>query len=243
MKPALDPWGDAKIETEATGSADYDLHSVGENLPSAQSLVTNSLRQAIIAGHLKPGTNLKVRTLAAQLGVSTMPVRQALSVLQSEGYISHEHHRAFRVIPATLKEAETLYLLRVRLEPLAAELVAAHHTDADLRLLCDLAARMDAPVEQDDFERYALRDWAFHDAVYAVSRRPRLIEFIQQARRAALRYRRLYDAKHRSRAEMRQTQSEHLALVEAVARHDAATAGQMIAAGLNRWISGLREEL
>jgi DNA-binding GntR family transcriptional regulator len=219
------------------------LRPVTQEHQTIQELVVERLREAIVSGQLRPGDKLKARDLAAELEVSTMPVRQALSTLEAEGYISHTPHRSYTVIPATAPEAHTIFLIRVRLEPLASELVAAERTEGDLATLRHLVSRVGDAVERDDFEGFRQADWVLHDALNEACRRPRLIKLIQDVRQSALRYRHLYDVGHQSPEEMRQTQSEHLAMMEAIAAHEKHTAGEMIAAGLHRWIKGLLEEL
>lgn len=217
------------------------LLPITSDVQSTQSIVLRQLREAMISGRIKAGDKLTVRDLAQQLGVSTMPVRQALSTLEAEGYIQHNHHRAFEVPPLSLEEVETIYLTRVRLEPLAAELVAQQHSDSDLALLQTLVTRVDDAISAHDFDKFLKADWALHDGLYNLTRRPRLLKLIQEIRRGAMRYRDLYNIGHQAVEEMAQTQSEHRAMLNAITNQDADTAGKMIAAGLHRWVAGLRE--
>jgi DNA-binding GntR family transcriptional regulator len=219
------------------------LKPINENRQTVQDLVLDSIRKAIIAGQLRPGRRLTVQELASELGVSTMPVRHALSVLEVEGYITHTPHRAFEVASTSAEEAETIYLIRVRLEPLAAELVAARHAEEDVKHLRSLCDEIEEAIEKNDFDLFLKRDGALHDALYEGCRRAQLAKLIEDVRHSAQRYRHLYNLGHQSQAEMRQTQSEHRQLIQAIAGNDPHLAGQMIAAGLHRWIRGLLEVL
>ncbi len=224
-------------------ASENPLQPISENRQTVQDLVLERMRQAIIAGHLKPGERMTVQELASELGVSTMPVRHALSVLEVEGYIIHSPHRGFEIAPATADEAETIYLIRVRLEPLAAELVAAHHSPENIKTLRYWIDQIDDAIEKNDFDAFQRLDSALHDALYEACTRPQLIKLIQDVRRSAQRYRHLYNLGHQSRDEMRQTQSEHRRLLKAIENGDPHLSGQMIAAGLHRWIRGLLDVL
>ena len=219
------------------------LSPIDENRQTMQDIVLDRVRQAIISGHLKPGERLTVQELASELAVSTMPVRHALSVLEVEGYIIHAPHRAFEIAPATADEAETIYLIRVRLEPLAAELVAVHHSADVLKQLRSLTDQIDDAIEVNDFDLFLRLDSALHDALYEACKRPQLIKLIQDVRRSAQRYRHLYNLGHQSKDEMLYTQGEHRRLLKAIENGDPHLSGQMIASGLHRWIRGLLEVL
>ena len=224
------------------GRPDDHLRSVTPDLQSVEEVVLERLREAIVSGQLAPGEKLRIRNLSEVLGVSTMPVRRALATLELEGFVSHEAHRSYEVIPATMEEAHTIYLIRVRLESLAAELVAAERTEQDLTLLQELLMPGDLAAEQGNFEAFRRADSALHEALNQACRRPRLIQLVEEMRRSARRYQYLYDVTHRSPEEMRQTQSEHRRLVQALAERDGQSAAEMVAAGMHRCFGGLREE-
>jgi DNA-binding GntR family transcriptional regulator len=75
------------------------------------------LRRSILAGALAPGRELSLRELAEMLGVSIIPVREALRSLESEGLVLTRPGRSARVAPLDLAELQSLYRLRRRLEP------------------------------------------------------------------------------------------------------------------------------
>jgi DNA-binding GntR family transcriptional regulator len=97
--------------------------------------VLDSLRQAIIAGRLAPGSRLIERELTDMLGVSRTVVREALRQLESEGLIAIVPHRGPIVRELSLDEARDLYSIRAVLEGFAARLFAEKATDTQIATL------------------------------------------------------------------------------------------------------------
>lgn len=93
--------------------------------PTAQEAVLVELRARILRGELPPGTALRQEVLAASLGVSRVPVREALRMLESEGHVAYAAHRGYRVAELSLADLEELYALRGLLEDHLAGLAMA----------------------------------------------------------------------------------------------------------------------
>ena len=87
--------------------------------------VYQSLREWIVRGDLEPGEKLKDKELAAQLGVSRTPVREALRKLENEGLVETSANRWTKVAPITIQDAERIYPIIQKLEELA--LILAFH--------------------------------------------------------------------------------------------------------------------
>ncbi len=109
---------------------------------SVSAQVTSELRRSIVSGDLAPGQNLSLRKLADQLGVSFIPVRDALKVLESEGLISNPPGRSATVAPLDLEELHAIYRIRRRLEPdmarRAVRGLSDDHLDALYQVATDL---------------------------------------------------------------------------------------------------------
>src|ERR1700684_2801725 len=86
--------------------------------------VLQQVRSEIISGHSPPGAMYSVPNLAAALGVSTTPVREALLELARNGLIEPMRNRGFKVVSPTLEELRELFEVRELLEVRAAELLA-----------------------------------------------------------------------------------------------------------------------
>jgi len=86
--------------------------------------IHQSLREAILAGDHAPGARLKLSALACDLGVSTTPVREAISRLEKVGLVDVVPYVGPKVRAATPAEAADLFDVRIALEGLAARLAA-----------------------------------------------------------------------------------------------------------------------
>jgi DNA-binding GntR family transcriptional regulator len=103
------------------------------------------LRRSILSGALAPGRELSLRELAEMLGVSIIPVREALRSLEGEGLVVTRPGRSARVAPLDLGELQGLYRLRRRLEPEIAQRSCRLLSDAELGRLEREAVGFGAP--------------------------------------------------------------------------------------------------
>jgi DNA-binding GntR family transcriptional regulator len=109
---------------------------------TAYEHVRATLRTAILDRTLPAGMRLVQSELAAQLGVSTTPVREALRDLATEGLVLFDAHRGAVVRPLDIDEVREIYELRMALEPLMVARVVERITDEQLARAEELAARM-----------------------------------------------------------------------------------------------------
>jgi DNA-binding GntR family transcriptional regulator len=101
-------------------TAEGQVRSVAAANASAVDLVTAEIRRAVLTGALAPGSNFSIRDLAAQLGVSHIPIREALRRLESQGLIILRQARSASVAPLSTSDLEAIYRLRYVVElPLA----------------------------------------------------------------------------------------------------------------------------
>src|SRR5579862_7591453 len=91
---------------------------------SSPHRIYEEIRNKIINGDLPPGTRLRERELADELGVSRVPVREALPYLQADGFITLESHRGAIVTELTLRDVRELFDVRLGVEVYAARLAA-----------------------------------------------------------------------------------------------------------------------
>jgi DNA-binding GntR family transcriptional regulator len=132
--------------------------------PTLREHATEAIRRAILSGGLRPGERLREEALAAQLGISRGPLREAVRALEQEGLVRSEPHRASYV--ATLAEDEVweVYRVRAEVEAIAARRVAQVVAEdaAQLRPYTDLLAQLRRAVEMGDLPALAAADLAFH---------------------------------------------------------------------------------
>lgn len=127
--------------------------------------VAQELRIAILRGDLTPGSRIKQEHLAAQLGVSREPVRQALLLLQREGLVHAQPNRGASVAPLDSQLISDVYGLREALET-AAVATLARSSRFDVRPFRDLIARGRVAVRQRDFRALVDLDMSFHTSLY-----------------------------------------------------------------------------
>lgn len=123
------------------------------------------LRERIVEGSLKPGSTINQERLAADLGLSITPLREALRRLEAEGLVALSAHKIVRVMPLSRRELYELALTRGQLDPLAAALAATEATDQEAESIVGLAAQ---PGSLDVRGRLTLHR-RFHVAIYAAS--------------------------------------------------------------------------
>jgi DNA-binding GntR family transcriptional regulator len=134
-------------------------------------VVTAELRQRIIDGTLRPGTRLGHEQIAAELGVSHIPVREAILALDKEGWVEHENHRGARVVGITAGDLADDYELRGIVFGLIAGRAVEHATADNLAEFKSLLTAMRGARGFDAFED---ADTSFLKHVQAVADAPRL---------------------------------------------------------------------
>ncbi len=175
------------------------------------------LRQAIVSGELPPGTRLVERELAAQLGVSRTPVREAFRKLEHEGLVGQSGRKSLVVRQLSRDEVREILAIRATLEGLAAELAAEHARPSHLRTFRGLLARMDRAAVSGDTAVLAELNEQFNASLYAAAGSPRLAEMLGSLREQADKFaRRGYEVPGRAAEAVR----EHHRIVEAIAAGD-----------------------
>ncbi len=150
--------------------------------------VADRLRALIIDGQLPPGTILRLAPLAEQLGVSIMPVREAIRLLESESLVVVAPHRGAVVAELSIDDIEETYAIRVALEGLAARHATERLTAADLTDIGGLFELMSRARDANDLASFIAADREFHMRLYASSGRDRLVRMISDLENRSRRY-------------------------------------------------------
>ena len=125
-------------------------------------LVYNQLRAAIVSGRLGQGSVLSQVQLAEQLGISRTPLREALRMLQSEGFIDSAPNQRVRVSTASVAGLEQLYCMRLPLEAVAIRVAVHRMTKEDLSHLRRLLDIMETRRQEGDVEGWHASHREFH---------------------------------------------------------------------------------
>lgn len=144
-----------------------------EMLPNS---VCSLLRQAILKGDFKQGERLVQTELAEQIGVSRMPIREALKTLEMEGLVTLEPHRGAVVRAIKKEDIEEIYELRAILEPLALTKSMLNLSEEDLESLKSYHKKM---KETENGEAYVEYNREFHRLLFSRCESPRLLSFIE----------------------------------------------------------------
>jgi DNA-binding GntR family transcriptional regulator len=163
-----------KETTAATGKA--TLAQVDGPL---NEQVYQRLKWALTIGGYAPGDGLSIRSIAAELDISTMPVREALKRLVSERALTSSANRSFRVPELAPKGIADLFFVRSCLEGIATELATPLLTSRQIDRLDELARSMDAAIEQGNHDQYLLQNYTFHFTIYTAAGNAELVSITE----------------------------------------------------------------
>jgi DNA-binding GntR family transcriptional regulator len=182
--------------------------------------VVQQLREEIVSGALRPGEVIKDAELAARLGVSITPVREALAQLATEGLIEMPPNRAKRVAPLSKRSAVELCVVMRVLSVTAFELGLPRLMFADLEAMRAAHAAMVAAIERGDLPAARVASRTFHDTVIraADNREMRRMLALILARFERL-FRLLVDA-----GSLPDATRSQAAILDAIERHDLSAA-------------------
>lgn len=149
---------------------------------SISDKVANEVREAIQRGELSPGERLVERTLAARLGVSHIPVREALTRLAEEGLVERTPRRGARVAALTEEELAEISSLRIVLEQFVCDRVQAVWSESIEVRLQKIVAAMIAAAERQDVDRMFALDRKFHEELWEIADHKLLLSIASQLR-------------------------------------------------------------
>jgi DNA-binding GntR family transcriptional regulator len=159
---------------------------------SAEEEAYAHLMAEIRSGRMIPGMHIKPEQVAAEIGMSRMPVREAFRRLASEGLLTNRPNRGVVVTSFTADQMEELFEIRSVLEGWAGRLAAQRIRSHDLEELHDLADRMGRA--RGDLDELVRRHWAFHDYICGLAGRLRLLREIERLHTTVEPYLRLWFA-------------------------------------------------
>ena len=178
-----------------------------------------TLRQWITVGRFLPGERLKIRNVAADLGVGQMPVRAALQRLAAQGALVNVPNAGVAVPRLSLPEFDDLLQMRMLLEGEAAERGAARMDTTGLKAMTRLCQRMDKALLKRDNEGYLAANEDFHVMLYKTSGSPLLFELVDTLwLKAGPISNQLFDAPQASAV----LNDAHADLIKSLARRDSA---------------------
>lgn len=195
------------------------------------SSVYEQLRMDILNGRLKPGSKLRLQHLGKDYGVGNSPLREALNRLTSNGLVTREENKGFRVSPANIDELLELIRTRCWLEETALrESIATGDVDWEERVVISFHRlnKLENTIDSSQMRRSA--DWEtahsdYHIALLSACRSDILLDFCRQLHERTLRYRSLVEVvEYRDIHEC----TEHRKIQDAVLARDVEKAVEML---------------
>lgn len=203
---------------------------------SLRDYVYASIRDSIVTVKLEPGRMLYENELADMLGVSRTPIREAIRLLASEQLIEVLPQKGTRIALISQRKVNEVQFIREQLETGAFQLAAtlwdpiAHQSIK--REIEEIMLNQQAAAQANDLVRFFELDERFHHAVMMVTGNETLLTIIAQMRAHLNRVRYLSLQKHHH---MDRIIQEHVGLLEAIERNDAAASIQLLRAHIGRF--------
>lgn len=193
--------------------------------PSLVDRAYDTIRRRILDNVYQPGAQSLEGDLAAELGISRTPLREALIRLQNEGLIEIIPRHGMRVLPVSPMDMKEIFEVLTALESCAVELVARRKlSSSELKPLVDATRNMTRALKAKNLEAWAQADESFHTYLIEAAGNRLLVDAIQQYRDRAHRAL-MFSLRLRSKLEI--SAKEHMALVDKLRDGDAIGAVQV----------------
>lgn len=213
------------------------MNNLAAPTPVASQRIADHVREQILGGRLPPGTRIRQDDLAAELGASRLPVREALRILHTRGLVTLEANRGAWVTQLDRDDCELSYEIRERLEPLLLRRSMRHLDEADL---AELDALQDAIEASTDHEEFLVLDRRLHWATYRRAEATELQAIIERLWDTTQHYRRAFtylSGTHRRWI----INAEHRLLLQSLRDGDAVEAERVLTMHIRRTRIELRQ--
>ena len=193
------------------------------------------LRRSIRSGQWPPGTPIRQEALAIELGVSRVPVREALKILEGEGQVTYAPHKGYVVAEFDTTELQEIYRIRDVLEDEAVRQAVPRLTEEDFERMRSAMIAMEK-TDSADVNGLTEHNRRFHQALFEAADMPRLLNFIRILRDWSDAYRAMV---YNDPELLSETWDEHRAIFEACREKDTATVVHLLGAHRSRTVRGL----
>lgn len=201
--------------------------SEGMAYTTKQEFVYRTLRRAILRCELAPGQRLPTKEIANRLGVSLIPVREALQLLQSEGLVENIPHVGAAVARISGSSVVEVFTLLEGLETVAGREAARRMPPEDVDALAGLLAEMDAAVEEGRYEIWGELNTRLHLSIASSTGMPVLREMTERVFDLWYRVQRCF-AREVLVQRVLQSQEEHHAILRALRDRDEAELERLV---------------
>jgi DNA-binding GntR family transcriptional regulator len=181
--------------------------------------VADYLREGIIAGRFPRGARLKQQEIASLLNTSITPVREALKLLEAEGYVSGDNYRGAVVAPFDMDASAEVLNLRILLETQLVRGAVENATGQDIAELRVMAGEFASAFDAGDNEGARAANYRFHHRMFEIARMPQTLHFVQ-----ILWARYPFDLINRLKGRVSRAADEHDEMLKAIIGSDASAA-------------------
>ncbi|MGJ7905007.1 GntR family transcriptional regulator [Actinopolyspora sp. H202] len=208
--------------------------------PTTQQFVLDELRRAILSRELAPNQPIRQDSVAHELGVSRVPLREALKTLEAEGQVVYRPHRGYTVAELSLADLLEVYRLRELLETEASLVSATKADEADSATVrAELRAVAEAATNDDLVEMIAANR-RFHFAILEPADMPWLMRMVRTLWDTTDAYRAVYYNAPDNRSRVL---AEHEAIVRAFEARDGAELAELLRQHREHAVAALRATL
>lgn len=190
-----------------------------------RDVVFNTLREAILRGDLVAGERLMELQLAAKLGVSRTPIREAIRMLEQEGLAITIPRKGAIVAGMTEKDMQDVLEIREALEELSVQVACDKITEEEIAKLQENMKKFESSLESGDLKKMAQADVEFHDVIYQATDNPKLISMLNNLREQMYRYRVEYLKNPQNHEQLLK---EHEAIYKGIVEKDKKAVTEMI---------------
>lgn len=181
--------------------------------------VADYLREGIIAGRYPRGARLKQQEIATLLNTSITPVREALKLLEAEGYVTGDSFKGSVVAPFDIEASAEVLALRILLETQLVKGAVEKASAAEIDELRGMAAEFATAFDAGDNETARAANYRFHHRMFEIARMPQTLHFVQ-----ILWARYPFDLINQLKGRVSRAATEHDELLQAFIAHDVAAA-------------------
>ncbi len=188
--------------------------------------VVNEIIEAIVTGELKPGDRIIEQHIAEQMQISRAPVREAIRELVAQGIVRFLPRKGAYVAPLEPEEIRNVYLLRSRLEGLAAFIATPKLSTNDLQLLLQLSENMERATQNNDGKKFIDNDLKFHDRICQICENQYLQKMISGVRIQIQLFMKISKWNLVAHSQLTKESRTHQSIIQAFLKSDAVQAEQ-----------------
>lgn len=208
--------------------------------PTVGAYVYATLRARILSGQYACGTRLDQRDLAAELGVSQIPVRESLLKLEAEGFVRITPRRGAFVEDLSVKELEEIYLIRQTLDETATRMAVPRLTPEAISRMETLVQQMEQATQAHDVTSLVALNRSFHFLIADAAGYPLMVQILASLWDRATRYRDRYFYQPEG---AREALIEHREILRLCKARDADGAGAAMRDHFGHTLEGIRAQL